>query len=265
MSSKKYLRGNSSSDDEGPSRPKRLEREEEFRELRPRSSYSSESDVDEPSRPKRLQRGEEFRELRPSENLKKLGTLVEIAEERRKLLMAKRTIKEREANLKKLGALVDFAEERRRSLSSRRDRKANLQYLQNMVSNAEQNKRLGRTTRRSFERYEANVPFVRRSSSSRRVSYHEPLEVIEVPAINSRETDFQRNLRLARERVIINPNAPQLVSNTAKYIPKSFFGTQSSVMDRGAIEQHLKYKQNKAARTIQRAIKKKQTRKRGSK
>jgi hypothetical protein len=262
MSSKKYVRGNSSSDDDEPSRPKRLEREEEFRELSPSENlrkFNSLVNVAEERRA--LLMAKKDREA----NLKKLGTLVNVAEERRKLLMAKRTIKDREANLKKLEALVDFAEERRRSVSSRRDRKANLQYLQNMVSNAEQNKRLGRTTRRSFERYEANVPFVRRSSSSRRVSYHEPLEVIEVPAINSRETDFQRNLRLARERVIINPNAPQLVSNTAKYIPKSFFGTQSSVMDRGAIEQHLKYKQNKAARTIQRAIKKKQTRKRGSK
>jgi len=116
--------------------------------------------------------------------------------------------------------------------------------------------------RKSFEEYNANVPFLRRSNSrgnsDERIIYNEPLEVINVSPIN--ETNFQRTLRLTLDRERNNPTAPRLQTNSP-YVPRSSFGTQFVVRDEDAIKKHTQAKRNSAARTITKMMKNK-TRKR---
>ena len=117
--------------------------------------------------------------------------------------------------------------------------------------------------RKSFEEYNANVPFLRRSNSrgnsDKRIIYNEPLEVINVSPRN--ETNFQRTLRLTLDRERNNPTAPSLQTNSSYVPPRSTYGTQFAVHDKDAIKRHTQAKRDSAARTITTMIKNK-TRKR---
>ena len=117
--------------------------------------------------------------------------------------------------------------------------------------------------RKSFEEYNANVPFLRRSNSrgnsNERIIYNEPLEVINVSPRN--ETNFQRTLRLTLDRERNNPTAPRLQTNSSYVPPRSTYGTQFAVQDKDAIKRHTQYKRDSAARTITKMMKNK-TRKR---
>jgi hypothetical protein len=91
-----------------------------------------------------------------------------------------------------LDQLMTTAEERK----AMKIREKNLRKLQMLVERAEASKREmtrrhgNKTVRRSFERYNANVPFSRRSRSRSRSSsrHHQPLEIIEVPAMSRRSS-----------------------------------------------------------------------------
>ena len=113
--------------------------------------------------------------------------------------------------------------------------------------------------RKSFENYNANVPFSRRSNSrsnsNERIIYNEPLEVINVSPRT--ETDFERAMRIIKDRMRINPNAPRSQSNNMAYVPRSSFGTQFVVRDNDAIKKHTQAKRDRAARTITKMMKNK--------
>jgi hypothetical protein len=118
--------------------------------------------------------------------------------------------------------------------------------------------------RKSFEEYNANVPFLGRSNSrgnsDERIIYNEPLEVINVSPRN--ETDFQRILRLTVERDRNNPTAPKL-QKKCPYVPRSSYGPNFAVRDNDAIKKHTQAKRDSAARIITKMMKNK-TRKQGN-
>ena len=99
-----------------------------------------------------------------------------------------------------LNQLISTAEERK----AMKIREKNLRKIQMLVERAEASKRDitrkhgNKTVRRSFERYNANVPFSRRSrnrSRSRSSSRHrQPLEIIEVPAMSRRTSSSDDDL-----------------------------------------------------------------------
>ena len=85
------------------------------------------------------------------------------------------------------------------------------------------------------------------------------------------ETPFQRTLRLAKERERRNPNIVPQVTNQRKYLPRRTYGHQFVVEDKGAIERHLREKQQTAAKKLltkyrwRKFNKRATTRRRGSK
>jgi hypothetical protein len=97
-----------------------------------------------------------------------------------------------------LDQLISTAEERK----AMRIREKNLRKLQMLIERAEEGRREitrkhgNKTVRRSFERYNANVPFSRRRRPrSRSSSRHRlPLEVIEVPAMSRRSSSSDDEL-----------------------------------------------------------------------
>jgi hypothetical protein len=190
---------------------------------------SSDDDSDDlkPSSPGPLLRQRKIRELTNKEKALKLKN---IAEERRRLFL--------ERQLYDLQRMAEASREQMRTRTRRRQ---------------------SFSRRKSFENYNANVPFSRRSNSrsnsNERIIYNEPLEVINVSPRT--ETDFERAMRIIKDRVRINPNAPRSQSNNIAYVPRSSFGTQFVVRDNDAIKKHTQAKRDRAARTITKMMKNK--------
>jgi hypothetical protein len=191
------------------------------------SSYNSDDDL-KPSSPGKLERQDNFRELTNSEKALKL---INSAENRKKQMMLR-------LKLDKLQRIAEASKEQMRTRNHRRN---------------------SFRRRKSFEKYNANVPFSRRSNSRsdshERIIYNEPLEVINVSPRN--ESNFQRAMRVIQDRVRLNPNVPRLQRMGMEYIPRSSFGTQFVVRDNDAIKRHTQVKRDIAARKIQRMVKNK--------
>ena len=186
---------------------------------------SSDDDSDDlkPSSPGPLLRQRKIRELTNKEKALKLKN---IAEERRRLFL--------ERQLYDLQRMAEASREQMRTRTRRRQ---------------------SFSRRKSFENYNANVPFSRRSNSNERIIYNEPLEVINVSPRT--ETDFEHAMRIIKDRMRINPNAPRSQLNNMAYVPRSSFGTQFVVRDNDAIKKHTQAKRDRAARTITKMMKNK--------
>jgi hypothetical protein len=184
---------------------------------------SSDDDSDDlkPSSPGPLLRQRKIRELTNKEKALKLKN---IAEERRRLFL--------ERQLYDLQRMAEASREQMRTRTRRRQ---------------------SFSRRKSFENYNANVPFSRRSNSNERIIYNEPLEVINVSPRT--EADFERAMRIIKDRMRINPNAPRSQLNNMAYVPRSSFGTQFVVRDNDAIKKHTQAKRDRAARTITKMMK----------
>jgi hypothetical protein len=152
-----------------------------------------------------------------------------------------------------------LAEDRRRATQLAEDQQI-AQQLDELIRIAEARKEEMRTRnrrnsfrrRKSFEEYNANVPFLRRSNSrgniDERIIYNEPLEVINVSPRN--ETTYERALNIARERERKNPTAPRTQTTKTSYVPRSSYGPNFAVRDNDAIKKHTQAKRDSAARII---------------